>query len=474
MRKDQKPYRILVMEDNPGDFAIVEELLGVSMASPSICHVETYREAVAALAPGHLPVDVILMDLSLPDKNGEELIKGVLSIAPSVPIIILTGHGEIQSGIRSISLGIFDYLVKDELSSVMLYKSIIYSIERSKNIAELKDSERRYSDIFHLSPIPMMVFDAETLQFIQVNEAATTLYGYSQKEFMEMTVLDLKVMGDSMDYAGLILSRGEEGSVFNQTVEHIKKSGESLMMEVVGIPIVINQKKYRSVICTDVTEKRLFETKLIKSIIETQEDERYEIGGELHDNVCQILAASYMSLSILKKALPPEALPDLETSGSYIQLALQEIRNLSHRLAPVFFGDSTMEEAFRRLFVPFETDGNFAVTVVFDEEVKDWPIPQDLQLNLYRILQEQLRNIVKYAQATTIDVNVFILDQRLAMMISDNGVGFDTESLTDGIGMANMKRRTELFSGKFDVRSSPGHGCELFINVPLPRLKLSA
>ena len=91
----------------------------------------------------------------------------------------------------------------------------------------------------------------------------------------------------------------------------------------------------------------------------------------------------------------------------------------------------------------------------------------DMQLNLFRILQEQLRNIFKYAEATTIDITVVMNKKYLRMRIADDGVGFDMQLIKDGIGLANMKRRTELFSGKFNIVSTPGEGCEITVDIPI-------
>ena len=82
-------------------------------------------------------------------------------------------------------------------------------------------------------------------------------------------------------------------------------------------------------------------------------------------------------------------------------------------------------------------------------------------------MQEQLRNILKYAQATSIKVHGFTSNNDLHLTIEDNGVGFDIASVKKGIGLANMKRRAELFSGKFTIISSLGNGCKIAIEIPI-------
>jgi signal transduction histidine kinase len=94
-------------------------------------------------------------------------------------------------------------------------------------------------------------------------------------------------------------------------------------------------------------------------------------------------------------------------------------------------------------------------------------IDRDLQLNLYRILQEQLRNITTHSKCKQIQVALVISNQKLKMKIADDGVGFVIDSEKKGIGMSNIKRRAELFHGELTVFSSPGNGCELIILIPL-------
>lgn len=474
MKRDKKSYHILVVEDNAGDFTIVEDLLSEQIESPDIVQASTFKEASEILREASKPFDVILLDLSLPDKSGQELITEMLRLAFFCPVVILTGYTDIDFSIKSISQGVLDYLLKDDLNAVTLHKSIIYAIERKKSIKELKESERRYINLFHLSPQPMWVFDVETFRFVQVNKAAIESYGYSEKEFLEMTMLDIR-MGEDVTRLKEGLKPGNlDESIFNRKVRHRKKSGEIIEVEIYSTPITINDKIFRSVIGIDVTEKNLQEHRIIKAIIKTQEDERYEIGSELHDNVCQILAVSQMTLAMLKDSLPETAMTFYEQCRKNIALTLKEIRDLSHRLAPAFFDDSTLEEAFTRLFDSFNPEEKIEYFLHFDRSVMDYPISLEIQLNLYRILQEQLRNILNYAHASAVDVFVSIDHDELELKISDNGVGYNTQLVSKGIGLANMKRRAELFSGNFEIFSSPGNGCDVIVRIPLPVLVYQA
>ena len=196
MEKDRNSYRILVIEDNPGDFTLIEDFLEEQIYLPTIIQARNFREGKALLSEANLSINVILLDLSLPDKSGEELIVEMLPISCGIPIVVLTGYPDVAFSVKSLSLGISDYLLKDDLSAAALYKSILYSIERKKKSVELEESERRYSDLFQLSPQPMWVYDVESLQFVNVNNSAIKHYGYSYEEFLSMTITDIRPAED--------------------------------------------------------------------------------------------------------------------------------------------------------------------------------------------------------------------------------------------------------------------------------------
>src|SRR5690606_5724016 len=135
------------------------------------------------------------LDLSLPDVSKEELIKSSKEFN-QLPVIILTGYSDMDFAVNSLSQGVSDYLIKDMITPLILYKSVIYSIERHRFLQSLIASEKRYMDLFHLSPAPMWVYNLETLEFLDVNKAAVNNYGYTREEFMSMTLKDIRPSED--------------------------------------------------------------------------------------------------------------------------------------------------------------------------------------------------------------------------------------------------------------------------------------
>lgn len=323
----------------------------------------------------------------------------------------------------------------------------------------------------------VIITGAETIdgtgpKILYVNEAFTTMTGYKAEEVIGKTPRILqgpKTDRKELDRLKSALQKWEPCEI---TVINYKKNLKEFWINIAVSPVADAKGWFTHWIAIqrDVTESKLAEKIITKAIIKTQEDERYEIGGELHDNVCQILALSQISLKRIKKTLPLSELAMFEQGIDYISLASHEIRNLSHRLAPVFFNDTTLEGAFKKLIQTFNIEGNYEIMLNFSTAFKEFPATNEFQLNLYRILQEQLRNILKYANATEIRVDGFIDVDKIKIIIIDNGIGFNIKKIKDGIGLANMKRRIELFSGKFEVVSSLGNGCKILIDVPLKEI----
>jgi DNA-binding NarL/FixJ family response regulator len=131
-------YKILVIEDSPGDFALVEDFLFEQIESPEILRAVSFRSAVELLN-ADTNFDVVLLDLSLPDNAGEQLIKDIIEASNQAPVIVLTGYVDFDFGVKSLSLGVFDYMLKDELTALTLFKSIIYSIERKKIMISVRN-----------------------------------------------------------------------------------------------------------------------------------------------------------------------------------------------------------------------------------------------------------------------------------------------------------------------------------------------
>lgn len=202
--------------------------------------------------------------------------------------------------------------------------------------------------------------------------------------------------------------------------------------------------------------------KITRAIIKAQEKERNHIGLELHDNVCQILVGTklHLGMAVVHN-------PDVKQSLSYplelLDNSINEIRMLSHRLVtPV--KDVDLEALMNKLLE--DTSTNSGINTEFVYQLKK-ALPDDLKLNIYRIVQEQINNILKHAEARNIFVSVIQEKAAIDIVVSDDGKGFRLTKKRNGIGLSNMLNRIESYNGRMEVKSMPGKGCRVNLTIPL-------
>jgi signal transduction histidine kinase len=206
---------------------------------------------------------------------------------------------------------------------------------------------------------------------------------------------------------------------------------------------------------------------IARATINTQEHERSEIGKELHDNVNQILASAKLFLSS----------PFLEgderemftnKAAEHIHMAIEEIRKLSKSLVSPSAADLGIIETINDMIGDIKWAQK--IDVLFNHGgIDEAKLDYGLKLTIYRIVQEQLTNILKYAEASKINITIKKQGKKISLIISDNGKGFDPSTKRKGIGFNNIINRADVFNGKVDIQAAPGQGCTVkveFDNVP--------
>jgi PAS domain S-box-containing protein len=271
MNETNKRYTFIVIEDSRGDFALIEDHLNEQFIRPSITHVTTFHEALSIFRSENISeYDCIILDLSLPDKSGHELIEGIVRLSEGLPVLVLTGYSDLSFSVQALAAGVSDYLLKDELTATRLHKSIIYSIKRNDFSERIKTSENKYRTLFELSPEPMWLTDASSGSFIDANHAAVSHYGYSKDEFLSMTVDDILVSeqqnpGHSDEYGVIAGEDNGNGHYYS----HRKKNGDLIKVEIESNEIEYEDKAATLVLVNDVTEKLRLEKrrKLLESVV---------------------------------------------------------------------------------------------------------------------------------------------------------------------------------------------------------------
>ena len=334
------------------------------------------------------------------------------------------------------------------------------------------------------------VFDATDTAYILLEaDLSILLFNDRATEFVRMVFYWNLKTGDNLydflpvDRQVLFTDRAQravKGEQISFETRYDLKNESSLWYHIRLLPIPNNEKEIFGFVlaCTDITQRKLLENQLERermekqleitnAVITAEENERQEIGRELHDNIQQILVSSRLFLSMVKKNdISESGISYLQQTDQMIMSAINEIRNLSHSMITPFMEKTTLKEAIEK--VVFNTTSTSGIKInmeVFglDEE----KLSEKLRLTTYRIIQEQFNNILKYAKATKVLLKIAQDYEKLTLTIQDNGIGFDMSKKPAGIGLMNIKTRASLFNGEVTIRSSPGQGFELSVMMKL-------
>lgn len=205
---------------------------------------------------------------------------------------------------------------------------------------------------------------------------------------------------------------------------------------------------------------------LSETVIQVQEKERTRIGRELHDNVNQILGTTKLFMSMVHPVSDDEK-EIKDKSIEYLVLAIEEIRKLSRELVTPEMKETNLVDSIRKLIseIEFTTE----IRIHFDHDEESEMLSPGKKLTLFRIVQEQLKNIIKYSQTKKVDITLKSPDSMIELTVRDYGIGFDPKKSRNGIGLTNIHERAKFYNGTADIKSAPGKGCTLFVAIPLYR-----
>lgn len=254
----KSPYKILIIEDNPGDLFLIQDYLDEYFTSHNQKVANTFSRAKEILQNHDSHFDIILLDLSLPDLDGMDLVNSIIPLASNIPLVILTGYTDIPFSILTLGQGATDYLLKDELTPFSLYKSIVHNIERKKYLKAIEKSQRKYRDLFQFTPQPIITYDANDLAILDVNEATCKLYGYTTQEFLNLSLLDIRPENEG-PYLGQEIKNAMNSSdspkTYTGIFKHKKKNGEVFTVEVYSNPASLDEKNIRISLINDISER---------------------------------------------------------------------------------------------------------------------------------------------------------------------------------------------------------------------------
>jgi len=213
-----------------------------------------------------------------------------------------------------------------------------------------------------------------------------------------------------------------------------------------------------------IEEEAFKKREIIKAIMEAQENERREISSELHDNVNQILTTCKLFLEIARN--DPEDARFIDDAHLNIQKVIEEIRNISHNLTPYSLKDLGLVAALHDTVQKINQSGKLLIRLMSFQNLQEDMIGADIKLALFRIVQEKISNVLKHSHATELTIELSVYDGRILVVLTDNGQGFDEKAVKRGMGLNNISNRVEYYKGTMLLRTTPGAGCELRVELP--------
>jgi len=339
-------------------------------------------------------------------------------------------------------------------------------------------SERNYRELFENASDAIWVHDLAG-NIMVANKASEKLTGYSVEELTQMNV-KVFLSDEGLNLAGHIRRKLLEKQTVAQPYEQhlIRKDGtEAVLMVTTNLVTEDGKPTAFEHIARDVTEEKRMQDNLyyyLSQITKAQEEERKRVARELHDDTSQALhAASRQIDNFLRGSehLAPNDLAFLEQLRQQLNDALEGVRRFSQALRPPMLDDLGLLPAVRWLVSEMEKLAE--IEIDFKVAGAERRLPPEVELTLFRAIQEALGNVWRHAQASKAEVAVEFGENKIRVSVSDNGKGFEPlemmESLprTGKLGLAGIEERMRLLGGSLKVRSEPSKGTTLIAEAPV-------
>lgn len=211
----------------------------------------------------------------------------------------------------------------------------------------------------------------------------------------------------------------------------------------------------------DISHKKNLLNLLSRAIIQVREHEREEIAKELHDNINQLIMASKLIIDTARKE-ERNYQELLSASTAILEEVMCEIRKLSCSMILPKAKEFGLLKAIDKLICTISLCKSMRIVLKYDRVIDDL-LDLDQKKQVYRIIQEQLNNIIKHAAASKVVVLIAFRKDAISIKIKDNGVGFDLSQKRDGIGLSNIRKRVETLKGNINIHSAINQGSTLDI-----------
>jgi PAS domain S-box-containing protein len=482
------PLALIVIEDSVDDFDLLVARLGRGGRVPHVERVETAEALTRAL--DSRAWDAVISDHRLPRFSSLEALALVRARDPELPFLIVSGAIGEEVAVEAMRAGADDYLMKDKLGR--LEPALARALERAaarrrERAAEqaLVESETRFRAL--TANLPGMVFQleqaGERLTLAWVSEGARRLFGVAPEALVADPARWLSAMprADAASLQRALRRAAASRRELHWSGRVANDDGSIRWIEVsASARAQAPDRRVWDGIVADVTPQKEAEVALRASreelrtlathLTRVREQEREAIAREIHDDVGSTLTAIKFELAFLRgtvKGEPQSAAP-LARLGQLLDSAILSSTRIMHDLRPGIL-DEGVVAALEWQARSFEQ--RMRIGCHFASSHDEIPLAPEQAIAVFRICQEALNNVAKYAQASSVDIRLRAGAGRLTMDIADDGKGIADSELNrpDRFGLRGMRERAHSLGGTVDVRGAPGQGTTVSVSLPLAR-----
>jgi PAS domain S-box-containing protein len=341
---------------------------------------------------------------------------------------------------------------------------------------QLIDSNRQITSL--IESIPGLVFrcniDGGKLTPSFVSRYVETLTGYSEYELIYSKTYSLNALIHEQDYSEVLdqlkLAHREKDK-FESSFRIVTLRGETRWVSVRGNFLSYDSPFLNSDlegVMMDITDQVQSEEERLAITMSVEDRERKRISQEIHDGLQQTLITALFNIESIRKdidKLDDKYIKRYTDGAKYLNQGINETRGIAHSLMPKAVSDFGFVLAVQNILNNFNKD----IEVDFVENIDDLRLRPDVEIALFRITQEALTNINKYAKAKSVFIQLIYADNNINLTIEDDGIGFDPRKLmrkNKGMGLISMKNRASSVGGTFEINSSPSSGTFIMIDVP--------